>query len=697
MKYIGMKLDGRYLIEELIGEGGMADVYRGVDVATETPIAVKILKDEYSTSGELVRRFMNESRAIGLLKHPNIVKVYDVSAAEDIHYIVMELLKGITLKEYIEQRGEPLTYKEVVHFLSQVLRALQHAHDKGIVHRDIKPQNIMILEDGSVKVMDFGIARLARSEIHTDAEQAIGSVHYISPEQAQGIDTDLRADIYSLGIMLYEMLSGKLPFEADDAVAIAVKQISDVARPLRELNPSVPEGLSDITVKAMAKDPAKRYQNALEMLRDVEEFKQNPSIRFDYDNLEHDSFARRANKMGNEKNLAEQRNTGKKRRQKKFRNKKVGLLVPVMLGITIAVAGICILYGYNLLQSGSNPFFGTYEDIELPDFTLMNYEDVKEQLRRAPLNNLEVILHEEPNAEVPRGVVFMQNPQSNNDNMRIVKSTQRLHLYVSSGVETVEVPDVTGMTQREAVARMLESGLMPYARAVQSDDVPVGMVVSTSPERGTPVQNVAGTMVTIFVSSSIGSGENTRVVPDVLGLELVQAQQAIENSQLSLGVVTEEASADYLPGQIIKQTPEAGMSITVGGDVHLVVCAGTPIGDMVIVPDLAGLDVGSAQAQLQASGLVLGAVGSAPAAGVPVGAIFAWNPPAGLEVPAGTAVDVIVGAGPPPPPETSSSSSSSESLPPTESVLPPPDNNTPNETQSSPPEQGDGGGGDVPA
>ena len=270
-KYIGMRLEGRYELVELIGEGGMANVYRGRDLLEKRTVAVKILKDEFLNNAELVRRFKNESRAISVLNHPNIVKVYDLSVDDKMQYIVMEHLQGITLKEYIEQRGEPLTYKESIHFVSQVLRALQHAHDKGIVHRDIKPQNIMLTEDGNVKGMDVGIARLSRSESHTQADQAIGSVHYISPEQARGEATESRADIYSTGIMLYEMLTGILPFESDNAVSIAIKQISAEAVPVRRVTPSLPEWLAAITMKGMTRSPRYRCQHAPLMPRHIQQ------------------------------------------------------------------------------------------------------------------------------------------------------------------------------------------------------------------------------------------------------------------------------------------------------------------------------------------------------------------------------------------------------------------------------------------
>ena len=281
--YIGKRLDGRYEIKELIGVGGMAYVYKAYDSIDDRTVAVKILKDEFLANEEFTRRFKNESKAIAILSHPNIVKVYDVSFGERLQYIVMEYIDGITLKEYIDQQKD-IKWKEAVHFTVQILRALQHAHDKGIVHRDIKPQNIMLLADGTIKVTDFGIARFSRTDIRATSNQAkaIGSVHYISPEQARGEITDEKADIYSVGVMLYEMLTGRLPFEADNAVSVAIMQLQSEPKLPREINPQIPEGLEEITMKAMQKDPAKRYQSAAEMLYDIDEFKRNPSIHFEY-------------------------------------------------------------------------------------------------------------------------------------------------------------------------------------------------------------------------------------------------------------------------------------------------------------------------------------------------------------------------------------------------------------------------------
>ena len=241
-KYMGKKLDGRYEITELIGIGGMANVYKAYDVIEDRVVAVKILREEYMVNDDMRRRFKNESKAMAVLDHPNVMRVYDVSFSDKMQSIVMEYIDGITLKEYIEQEGV-LKWKDALHFTVQILRALQHAHDKGIVHRDIKPQNIMLLSDGTIKITDFGIARFARSETHTITDKAIGSVHYISPEQAAGDTIDARTDLYSVGVMLYEMLTGRVPFEADTPVSVALKQIQSKAVLPRELNPSIPEGL----------------------------------------------------------------------------------------------------------------------------------------------------------------------------------------------------------------------------------------------------------------------------------------------------------------------------------------------------------------------------------------------------------------------------------------------------------------------
>ena len=285
---IGKRLDGLYEVQELIGSGGMANVYKAVmrgqngPVPAGTVVAVKVLRREYMHDPDLVRRFKNESKAISLLNHPNIVKVYDVSVNDHLQYIVMEYVDGMTLREYLNERGGKLSSRETVHFISQILKALEHAHANGVVHRDIKPQNIMLLDNGQLRMMDFGIARISRADNQMLAGKAMGSVHYISPEQAKGDETDRTSDIYSVGVMMYEMLSGHLPFDADDVVEVAIKQISDEPRSLHELAPEVPYALVEITEKAMAKLPQNRYPSARAMLEALDTYVQNPSVLFEY-------------------------------------------------------------------------------------------------------------------------------------------------------------------------------------------------------------------------------------------------------------------------------------------------------------------------------------------------------------------------------------------------------------------------------
>ena len=344
-KYIGKRLDGRYEIRELIGVGGMANVYKAYDVLEKRIVAVKILREEYMDNDEFMRRFRNESRAISLLDHPNIVKVYDVIFSNRIQSIVMEYIDGITLKDYIDQE-HVLRWKEAVHFTVQILKALQHAHDKGIIHRDIKPHNIMLLSDGTIKITDFGIARFSRSNTKTITDKAIGSVHYISPEQASGAFTDARSDIYSLGVMMFEMLTGKLPFEADSLVSVAIKQIQSQPTLPRSINPDIPEGLQDIVMRAMQKDAAKRYQSAAEMLHDIDEFKKNPSIVFAYkyeqpvqthiqQELRHNQEEQRGLDR-EQRPMRRERPSSKKKTEADYEERKPLPLIPVMAGIAFA-------------------------------------------------------------------------------------------------------------------------------------------------------------------------------------------------------------------------------------------------------------------------------------------------------------------------------------------------------------------------
>ena len=396
--FCGKRLDGRYEIKEIIGVGGMAVVYKAYDNIDDRIVAIKILKDEYLSNEEFKRRFKNESKAIAVLSHPNIVRVYNVSFGDRIQYIVMEYVDGITLKEYIEQQGV-INWKETVHFMGQILAALQHAHDKGIVHQDIKPQNILLLQDGTIKVTDFGIARFSRTDSNTTSDKAIGSVHYISPEQARGEVTDEKADIYSVGVVMYEMLTGQLPFQSDSAVSVAIMQLQKEAKRPREIVSTIPMGLEQITMRAMQKTPNSRYRSAAEMLMDINDFKRNPSIKFDYSyfvDQEPTKYIRTNNLSNREQRVSN--DNGAQVAEQSSMNKTTA----VMMG---AIAGFVVL----ALVIGAILFGIRNQKVDLPNFTGFNYyTQIENESKYTDVFTFEIEMVE--NSTLDDGTVISQDP-----------------------------------------------------------------------------------------------------------------------------------------------------------------------------------------------------------------------------------------------------------------------------------------------
>ena len=525
-KYVGKRLDGRYEIKEVIGVGGMAYVYKAYDSIDDRTVAVKILRDEYLANEEFTRRFKNESKAIAILSHPNIVKVYDVSFGERLQYIVMEYIDGITLKEYIEQQQD-IKWKEAVHFTVQILRALQHAHDKGIVHRDIKPQNIMLLPDGTIKVTDFGIARFSRNEIRATSatDKAIGSVHYISPEQARGDITDEKADIYSTGVMLYEMLTGRLPFEADSAVSVAIMQLQSEPKLPREINPSIPEGLEEITIKAMQKDPAKRYQSAAEMLYDIDEFKRNPSIHFEYKYFVDETptrFVEAITKVKGETALEETPEEADELAEEGAEEEKKG---PPVLPILAAIAGafvvvglifVAIIFIFGLVDPGK-------ENIEVENFVGKTLEEVTNNEEYAKLYKFNPPEQEYSN-EYDKGVICKQNPKPGTSKKIKVEIT----LTVSMGKRTVQIPEVQENEHKDVVvSRITAAGFVPQLTQMTSDTVAKDRVVKTVP--AFPDQAEEGSVVVIYVSTGEEEPEPISV-PNVINLGLEDAKTQLRNA-----------------------------------------------------------------------------------------------------------------------------------------------------------------------
>lgn len=545
-KYLGKKLDGRYEITELIGIGGMANVYKAYDVIENRVVAVKILREEYMGNEEMRRRFKNESKAMAVLNHSNVMKVYDVSFSDRMQSIVMEYIDGITLKEYIEQQG-CLKWKEAVHFTVQTLRALQHAHDKGIVHRDIKPQNIMLLSDGTIKITDFGIARFARSETRTLTDKAIGSVHYISPEQAAGAATDARTDLYAVGVILYEMLTGRVPFEADTPVSVALKQIQSTAIPPRQLNPSIPEGLQEITLHAMEKDITKRYQSAAQMLRDIDEFKRDPSISFEYKYLDVPSGREKSKYTDAIRSVrAEKDNKKMNKKKKKRRKPKRAPIIPVLAGVTTAfviVTGAFILWMFMM----NNPFTEVAQDYT-PDLVGQKWNNVQV----APKYEKFIIEPDgdpEYNNEYGRGVIFDQTPKAGMN----IKLNKKIKVKISRGPQSLLLPDYSGQDLTQVVAELSSQGIDTLQKGKFDDATPVNTVINTSPPAGTEVG--AGEAVTLYYS--MGKKETVVPVPDLKGVTPADAQTIIENLGLKIGTTTydETVEDESLIGTIVGQSP----------------------------------------------------------------------------------------------------------------------------------------------
>ena len=568
-KYIGKRLDGRYEIHELLGVGGMAYVYKAYDNIEKRWVAIKILKEELAGNSDFLRRFRNESKAIAVLSHPNIVKVYDVSFGDRIQYIVMEYIDGITLKQYIEQQGE-IKWREALYFTVQILRALQHAHEKGIIHRDIKPQNIMLLEDGTIKVTDFGIARFSQAETQTMTDKAIGSVHYIAPEQARGGYINDKADIYSVGVMLYEMLTGQLPFVADNAVSVAIMQMQAEPTPPSRINPSIPKGLEEITMHAMEKNPAQRFPSAADMLEDVERFRRNPEIVFRYGEQVDRAYAgTSADIYGNvQQNAAPQKyNDNYEYEEEYVRSKNGARASNIIKGIVAAVIVVALvvggIFGWRYLQKLTASTNTTSDEIVLPKFVGMIYaSDIEGNSEYADLT-FEITYGNVPSKQP--GEVLRQTPAAG----MTVKKGKTVSLTVNGEAEQVVVEDVKGYKQQDAYDALKALNLSPKIQAVADDDTAVGYVVKTDPAAGSTVST--GTTVTIYVSS--GPSTESAVIPNIVGYQYSTAKEQLEAAGF---VVTAEYDdeSDKDENTVLSVSPNEGEKAKKGSVVTVTVSSG---------------------------------------------------------------------------------------------------------------------------
>ena len=550
-KYIGKMLDDRYEILEVIGEGGMAIVYRALDHRLNRDVAVKIMRDEMAADEEFRRRFCTESHAVAMLSHPNIVAVYDVSHNDNVEYIVMELVDGITLKQYMERKGV-VAWKEVVHFTKQISKALAHAHERGIIHRDIKPQNIMLLRDGTIKVGDFGIAAL-ENEVYENNGEAIGSIHYIAPEQARGECPDARSDIYSLGVMMYEMLTGGLPFTGNTLGEIAVQHMNAKPVPPHEKNPEIPLELERITLKAMSAELSERYQSANELLSDLEAFIHTP-VTIDGESADYENPDVKPVRSSTE--LSRERYRLRRRRSDvvSFMSGTFGLLV-------LAVALFAFLWNFWLKD-----VFSPAERIALPNFEGSNYESIINNTELSSMYKFNVIYISDESVEP--GIVISQSPAAGRS-MMVTPSGIEVDLTVNAGVSLTSVPDVLNTDYRDAMRNLRAEGFNVEIENAASDSYTKDYVIATSPVAGEQLSSGS----TVYITVSAGPEIQYVPMPNLVGSTEDSAISRIESSNLSYGG-SDRVVSDYEAGTVIDQSISSSESVAEHTKVYLTVSSG---------------------------------------------------------------------------------------------------------------------------
>lgn len=600
--YIGHTLGGRYEVREIIGTGGMAVVYKAYCNVLNRYVAIKVLKEEFAQDEEFRKRFYNEAQAVAKLSQNNIVSIYDVCRDENgANYIVMELCEGVTLKDYLRKKHH-LTWQETLYFAQQVARALDHAHSRGIIHQDIKPQNIMLLRDGTAKVMDFGIASFANNqETRKVTSEAIGSVHYISPEQAKGITADFRTDLYSLGIVMYEMLTGTLPFRGETAVAVVMQHMNTVPPVPSSLVPEIPKAMDEIVMHAMCPNASQRYSSALDMYRDMERLRSNPNLILTYSSRNSDLDATRAIQYDDdatqllrpvdegqqtqyvphptdntaseqprkrvyqpveeddeEDEIEEPVNVKRTRTKKKSGSSKI------IVGVVIVALLAAVAY------MASGLFGGEKEMVSVPNFISLNYEEEVKDNGQYSDFTIRVTTHKDSSGEYEDGEIIDQDPQAETK----VEKGSTVTLTVVSIEEdttdeesnTVTVPSVYGKTYEDAQSTLRARGL-PATRTTQnSDSVEEGTVIGSDPEAGAEVP--VGSTVTVIVSS--GPANTKQKVPDLTGMTQSAAQKMLESYGLALGDVSQEES-DSPAGTVISQTVPEGTEVAKGTRVGITI------------------------------------------------------------------------------------------------------------------------------
>lgn len=547
---IGTLLGNRYEILFQLGGGGMAIIYKARDTLLNRPVTVKVLRSEYTGDEEFVARFRKEAQAVAKLSHPNIVSVYDVGQEGDIHYIVMEFVEGKNLKQVIKEMGR-IPVKHAVDIARQICDGLQDAHEHGIVHRDIKPHNILVMDNGRIKVTDFGIAQIMSSVTITNSGTIVGSVHYFSPEQAKGGTTSVKSDIYSAGVVLYEMITGKVPFEGESPIAVALKQIQENPVPPSRINPQLPHELERVILKAMEKDADLRYNSAGEMARELGRISAEQGYGRSSDE---DDYATRILHgpvvITKDKNVEDEEMSYRKRKRKMKPLAKM-LIIAVLVGL---IAGA--VYGFNAYLNVS--------ESTVPNVQNMPIEEAKAKLRQAKLN-WDITMRYDP--QITSGYVITQEPPQG----RRVKVNHKVLLTVSQGPEIAVVPDVV-KKEREAAQVELSNAGFEYSSSDEfSEDVPIGAVVSQTPEGNT--EAVKGTMVKLVISK--GPEPKNVAVPDLTGLSLEEARNKLQSVKLKLSSdITQEESTSFITGTVMRQEPLSGSQLNEGDEVKVVLSKG---------------------------------------------------------------------------------------------------------------------------
>lgn len=665
----GIVLGKRYEVLSKVGAGGMADVYKGRDQMLNRYVAIKVLKKEFREDENFVRKFRSEAQASAGLLHPNVVNVYDVGEDRGLYYMVMELVEGITLKEYIEKKGM-LSHKEVISIAIQMCSGIGAAHAAGIIHRDIKPQNIIISKDGKVKVTDFGIAKAVTS--NTISTNAMGSVHYTSPEQARGGFSDQKSDIYSIGITLYEMVTGQVPFDGDSTVSVAIKHLQEEITAPSELVSDIPYSLEQIILKCTQKNAERRYPNTDELIQDLKRSLVDPDGDFvvipplgnadtliitdeeldeiqnsydedeydedEYDEDEYDEDEYDEDEYDEDEYDVDDGKRGKGSDEVNPKMKKLTRILTVVVAIIIAFIVIfAIGRAAGIFRIGPESPNETEDMVEVPNVVGMTEDDAKETLNDEGLG-FKVVSREE-SKEYEKGRVSEQKTEAGEE---VAKNTT-IEVVVSSGLvgDSITVPDVSGMTEDEAQSALENAGFRNISSEfTYHDSVPSGQVIGTTPEA-----NAEATEDTEIVMQ-VSKGAERKTVPNVVGQKDADAQNAIKSAGLSVGTVTYEYSDSVAQGIVISQSVDGGKKVSAGTTVDLVISNGPEPAAKVNVPPVTGTSESNARQLIQNAGLSVGTVTYQHSSSVAAGYVISCSPGVGSSVDEGTSVSLVVSTGP---------------------------------------------------